>query len=206
MAGYDYKKQDKALYLPKAAPQFLQVPPMQFFAFDGSGPPAGAQYQNAVSALYALSYTVKMKFKQAADYYEYTVFPLEGLWSINGGVFDFDNRDNWVWTSMLRQPAFVTQQLFEAALELAVKSKKQIDFSGARLITFDEGLCVQMMHTGPYSTEPATLAVMHNFMAENGLEDDIFGQRKHHEIYLCDPNRVAAERLKTVLRHPVKNK
>ena len=144
-----------------------------------------------------------MKGKDASGYCEYTVFPLEGLWWTNDGAFDFNKRNNWVWTSMIRQPDFVTLDVFEWALELAQKKKKDLDFSGARFESFTEGLCVQSLHIGPYADEPATIEKMQVYMKENRLLDKTGDERKHHEIYLSDPNRVSPEKINTVLRHPV---
>lgn len=204
MPKIDYKKDDKQLYLPKATPALIDVPAITFLMVDGQGDPNGEAYQRAVSLLYILSYTIKMKGKQLPGYCDYTVFPLEGLWWIDGCVFDFAQRDNWRWTSMIRQPDFVTPAVLAWAIELARKKHPDADYANVRLETFTEGLCVQMMHKGPYATEPETVEAMRAYMAQNGLVDAItFTDRKHHEIYLSDPNKVAPEKRNTVLRHPV---
>lgn len=206
MPKVDYKKDFKDLYLPKATPALVDVPPMTFIMVDGAGDPNGEEYQQAVSALYSLSYTVKMKGKELAGYYEYTVFPLEGLWWIDGGAFDFDRRDNWLWTAMIRQPDFVQPDVFEWAVKLAQKKKPELCLSKARLEAFAEGLCVQAMHIGPYADEPATIGRMHSFMEDNHLADATGNVRKHHEIYLSDPNKAKPEKMNTVLRLPVEKK
>ena len=203
MSKIDYKKDFKELYLPKQSPVLIDVPAMNFIMIDGVGDPSGSEYQNAVSALYGLSYTIKMKGKDVSGYCEYTVFPLEGLWWTNDGAFDFQKRNNWLWTSMIRQPDFVTSKVFEWALELAQTKKKELDFSNVKFESFEEGLCVQSLHVGPYSEEPSTIEKMQIYMEENNLLDKTGDIRKHHEIYLSDPNRVSSEKMNTVLRHPV---
>jgi hypothetical protein len=205
--GYklDYKKENKDLYIPKKKPSIVDVPSMNFIMVDGKGDPSKEEYQQAIGALYALTYTIKMsktKGKQPPGYFEYVVPPLEGLWWISGESFSFDKRDNWLWTSMIRQPEFVDPEMFAWACEECRRKKQEVDISKARLETFTEGLCVQMMHIGPYSQEPETLAFMRAFMAENGLVDETGSDRKHHEIYLSDPRKTTPDKLKTVLRHP----
>lgn len=203
MSKVDYKKDYKDLYLPKTVPVTIDLPSMAFIMVDGKGDPKGKEYQDAVSLLYALSYTIKMKGKEFDGYYDYTVFPLEGLWWVDGGAFDFYKRDNWRWISMIRQPEFVTPEMFKWAVELTQKKKPEHDFSKARLEAFNEGLCVQIMHVGPYSDEPATIGKMKEFMEQNGLADMTGIDRKHHEIYLSDPNKTKPEKMNTVIRLPV---
>jgi hypothetical protein len=203
MPKIDYKKDYKDLYLPGATPSLLNVPAMPFLMVDGKGDPQGSEYQNAVSVLYSLSYTIKMKGKDFAGYYDYTVFPLEGLWWCEGGSFDFRKRDVWRWTSLLRQPDFVTPEVFAWAVEAGRKKKPELDFSHVRLESCREGLCVQIMHPGPYADEPASIAKMTAYLKQNGYVDEMGSARKHHEIYLSDPGRVPPEKLKTVIRHPV---
>lgn len=205
MAAYDYKKEFKELYLPKQKPAVIDVPTMNFIMIDGRGDPNGSEYEAAVNALYALSYTIKMSKKgsmQIPGYFDYVVPPLEGLWWISGGVFDFDRRDNWLWTSMIRQPEFVTPEVFDWACAECRRKKPDVDISQARLETFTEGLCVQILHVGPYADEPESLALMHQFMNEQDLVDEV-SKRKHHEIYLSDPRKTTPDKLKTVIRHPV---
>ncbi len=202
----DFKKQYKDLYLPKAAPVRVDVPAFPFLMIDGAGDPNGEAYQRAVAALYALAYTIKMSKKGDVSfpgYVDFVVPPLEGLWWITGNVFDFDQRDNWLWTSMLRVPDFVDQHALALAQQLCAKKKPDVDVSAVRLERFTEGACVQMLHIGPYATEPATVEAMRAFMAAQGLRDMTGDVRKHHEIYLSDPRTTAPEKMKTVLRHPV---
>ncbi len=202
----DYKKDCKDLYLPKTKPMLIDVPPMNFIMIDGAGDPNQIEYQQAVGALYALAFTIKMSKmsgNQPQGYFEYVVPPLEGLWWISGGAFSFDERDNWLWTSMIRQPEFVTPAAFNWAVEECRRKKPELDLSKVRFETFTEGLCLQIMHIGPYSDEPRTLALLEHFIEENGLVNQTGSERKHHEIYLSDPRKSAPEKLKTVLRLPV---
>ncbi len=202
----DYKKDYKDLYLPKTKPMLIDVPPMNFIMIDGAGDPNQIEYQQAVGALYALAFTIKMSKmsgNQPQGYFEYVVPPLEGLWWINGGAFSFDKRDNWLWTSMIRQPEFVTPAFFNWAVEECRRKKPELDMSKTRFETFTEGFCVQIMHIGPYSDESRSLALLKDFTKENGLVDQTGSERKHHEIYLSDPRKTAPEKLKTVLRLPV---
>ncbi len=208
MAAYDFRKQNKELYLPPASPVLVDVPTMRFLMVDGAGGPNGNQaFQDAVSALYALSWTIKMLPKKGIvpeGFYEYTVAPLEGLWGLSdGGTFSFQERGNWVWTVMIRQPEFVTDDLIKALLP-KVRKKKPIEaLSLIRLEEFTEGLCVQAMHLGPYATEPETMERIEAFLAEQGLKDRLGPNGRHHEIYLTDPNRGDPAKQRTVLRHPV---
>ncbi len=202
----DYKKDYKDLYLPKTKPMLIDVPPMNYIMIDGAGDPNQIEYQQAVGALYALAFTIKMSKmsgNQPQGYFEYVVPPLEGLWWISGGAFSFDERDNWLWTSMIRQPEFVTPAVFNWAVDECRRKKPELDLNKARFETFSEGLCVQIMHIGPYSDEPRSLALIEHFTEENGLVNQTGSERKHHEIYLSDPRKTAPEKLKTVLRLPV---
>ncbi len=208
MAGYDFKKQNKELYLPPEKPVLVDVPRMQFLMVDGAGDPNGSKaFQDAVSALYAMSWTIKMLPRKGIvpeGFYEYTVAPLEGLWGLSdSGTFSFQERGNWVWTVMIRQPEFVTEDLVRALLP-DVKKKKPIEaLSLIRLEEFTEGLCVQAMHLGPYATEPETMERIEAFLAEHGLKDHLGSDGRHHEIYLTDPNKGDPVKQRTVLRHPV---
>ena len=202
----DFKKRDKELYLPKTEPVLVEVPPMLFLMVDGKGDPNGEAYQLAVQKLYALSYGIKMS-KMGDDkpdgYYDFVVPPLEGLWdSINVG-YD-PNRNNWLWTSMIRQPEFVTEDFLNRVKERTVKKNPGLDLSDVRLAVFEEGLCVQILHIGPYQTEPESVAKMKAFLETNGLTENFDDTRKHHEIYLSDPRKTGPEKMKTVLRHPVR--
>lgn len=202
----DYKKEYKDLYIPKRKPTIIEVPPMNFIMVDGKGDPNKEEYQNAISILYALTFTIKMskmKGNQPKGYFEYVVPPLEGLWWCEGGKFDFNKRDIWRWTSMIRQPEFVTPDVFKWAINECKEKKPDLDLELARFEAFEEGLCVQIMHIGPYSEEQNSVDLMEQYMKENNLKDMTGLERKHHEIYLSDPRRTAPEKLKTVLRHPV---
>lgn len=205
MTKVDYKKDYKELYIPGSMPSMIDVPAMNFIMIDGKGDPNAEEYQNAVSALYSLSYTIKMKGKERPGYYDYAVFPLEGLWWTGDGAFDFDRRGNWLWTAMIRQPEFVTADVFSWVVELTRKKKPELNFSKARFEPFAEGLCVQTMHTGPYSEELATIEKINIFVKANGLVNETGTGRKHREIYLSDPNKTASEKMRTVIRLPVSN-
>ena len=190
----DFKKDQKELYQPKTMPSIIDVPEMLFIAVDGKGNPnTSAEYAAAVGALFGLSWTIKMSSKAVL---EYVVAPLEGFW--NAAVIT--DKNNYEWTALIRQPDFVTEEIFQAA-----KIKKlDLDTSKARLVRITEGLCVQAMHIGPYDDEPATIVAMERYALENGYVIDISGARRHHEIYLSDPRKVAPDMLKTVIRHPVR--
>lgn len=212
MEKLDYKKKFKELYQPKQTPSIIDVPEMKFLAIDGSGNPndENGEYQAAVKTLYALSYAIKMMQKSGnapQDYFEYVVPPLEGLWWLAGNdEFDYSSKSKFRWTSMIRQPEFVNDEVFNAACKITAKKNPQLDLSRARLLTFTEGLSVQCMHIGSFDNEPATLKEIIAFMAENNLISDLSDTRRHHEIYLSDPRKVDIEKMKTVLRYPVKRK
>lgn len=211
----DYKKEFKDLYMPKSKPTLIKVPSMNFIMIDGKGNPneIGGEYQLAVELLYALSFTIKMSkmgdFKPEG-YFEYVVPPLEGLWWMNDCKIDLSNKDKFIWTSMIRQPEFVTDKVFQWACSEVAKKKSHLDISKARLSMYNEGLCVQMMHIGPYDDEPGTIAQIESYIEDNNLKDDISSVqpdgtiRRHHEIYISDPRKTKPEKLKTVLRHPVR--
>lgn len=202
---FDFKKEFKDLYNPKK-PMTIEVLEMTFIMVNGSGDPNCEEYKKTVELLYGLAYTIKMSYKgdkKIEGFFEYVVPPLEGLWWYEEGEFDFHKRDNWLWTSMIRQPEFVTDEVFQWAVDSLKKKKPELDTSKARLEKFTEGLCVQTMHIGPYSDEPKTVEMMQNFMKENNLKDDTSNIRKHHEIYLSDPRKALSSKMKTVLRHPV---
>ena len=208
MEKLDYKKKFKELYQPSAKPALIDVPEMIFFAVEGAGDPNKCrEYKEAMEILYGLSFTVKMSKMnntQPEGYFEYVVPPLEGLWyqeSTNG--IDYSRKDDFHWISMIRQPEFVTEDVFETAKAVLSKKKPSLDISKARLMRYTEGLCVQLMHTGPYDDEPASIAKLERFAEENGYAEDFETERYHHEIYLSDPRKCAPERLRTVIRHPV---
>ena len=205
----DFKKTDKTLYQPKTTPSVIDVPEMIFIAVDGKGNPNTSEaYKTALEILYGLSYSIKMsKMSGSAPdgYFEYVVPPLEGLWwSPDGGMVDYSDKDSFCWTSLIRQPDFVTPEVFDDARKTLEKKKQGLDLSKARYMKMTEGLCVQAMHIGSYDDEPTTIGVMEQYAAESGYVIDIDETRRHHEIYLSDPRKAVPEKLKTVIRHPVK--
>ena len=205
----DYKKTEKDLYHPKTTPSIINVPEMVFIAVDGVGNPNTSEsYKAALEVLYGLSYSLKMskmKGTQPDGYFEYVVPPLEGLWWLpDGGMMDYAKKDRFCWTSLIRQPEFVTPEVFELTRTELAKKKPDIDTSKARLVKITEGLCVQVMHIGSYDDEPATILAMEKYAIDNGYTIDINDTRSHHEIYLSDPRKIAPEKLKTVIRHPIR--
>ena len=209
--AFDFKKEYKEFYLPPARPVIVTVPNANFIAVRGKGDPneeSGA-YKQAIGILYAVAYTLKMSYKtdhRIEGFYDYVVPPLEGFWWQEGidGV-DYSDKSTFCWISVIRLPDFITRADFDWAVRTASK-KKKTDCSGAEFLTIDEGLCVQIMHIGPYDDEPASIALMDRFLDENGYENDFSASRLHHEIYLSDARRVAPENWKTVIRHPIKKK
>ena len=208
---FDFKKEYKEFYLPKRKPEIVDVPPMNYVAVRGSGDPneEGGAYQQAVGILYAVAYTLKMSYKssyQIQGFFEYVVPPLEGFWWQEGksGV-DYADKAGFQWIALIRLPDFVTQKDFAWAMAEAER-KKKMDCSKAEFLTVEEGLCVQLMHLGPYDSEPESVALMDEYLAEQGYENDLSETRRHHEIYLSDPRRAAPEKWKTVIRHPIKKR
>lgn len=207
--AFDYKKEYKEYYLPKNKPSIITIPKMNYIAVRGKGNPndENGEYKNCIGLLYAIAFTIKMSYKgshKIEGYFEYVVPPLEGFWWQDGAVTaDYSNKDAFNFISLIRLPDFVTKADFDWAIEEATK-KKKMDFSSVEFLTYDEGICVQCMHLGSYDDEPKTVALMHNFMAENGYDLDITKSRYHHEIYLSDPRKCDADKLKTVIRHPIR--
>ena len=206
---FDFKKEYKEYYLPKAVPEIVDVPPMQYVAVRGAGDPneEGGAYKQAIGILYAIAYTIKMSYKgdyKIKGFFEYVVPPLEGLWWQEGmdGV-NYTDKSAFHWVAMIRLPDFVTQADFAWAVAEAER-KKKLDCAQAELLQVEEGLCVQMMHVGPYDSEPESLARMNRYLAEMGYQNDFSGLRLHHEIYLSDPRKSAPEKMKTVIRHPIR--
>ncbi len=206
---FDFKKEYKEFYLPRNLPEIVDVPDMNYVAVRGAGNPneEGGAYQQAIGVLYAVSYTIKMSYKgnhRIEGFFEYVVPPLEGFWWQDGvaGV-DYTDKSAFNWISVIRLPDFVTGPDFEWAVAEAER-KKKLDCSMAELLTLREGLCVQMMHIGPYDSEPESVARMDRYLLENGYQNDLSETRLHHEIYLSDPRKTAPEKQKTVIRHPVK--
>ncbi len=207
--AFDYKKEYKEFYMPKAKPEIVKVPKMNYLAVRGSGDPnvEGGEYKASIGLLYAIAFTIKMSkmgSHKIEGYFDYVVPPLEGFWWQEGeeGI-DYAHKENFRWISVIRLPDFVTEDDFKWAISEATAKKKQ-DFSKVEFLTIEEGLCVQCMHIGAYDDEPATIALMHEYMEQQGYMLDITELRKHHEIYLSDARRVAPEKLKTVIRHPIR--
>ncbi len=209
--AFDYKKEYKEFYMPKDKPSIVSVPKMNYIAVRGRGNPndENGEYKRSIGLLYAIAFTVKMSYKgphKIEGYFEYVVPPLEGFWWQEGyGEIDYANKSGFNFISLIRLPDFVTKADFDWAVKEAT-AKKKADFSKAEFLTYDEGLCVQCMHVGSYDDEPKTIELMHGYMADNGYISDINENRYHHEIYLSNPRKCAAERLKTVVRHPIKLK
>lgn len=207
--AFDFKKEYKEFYMPKNKPEIVNVPRANYIAVRGKGNPneEGGAYQQAISVLYAVAYTLKMSYKtdyKIEGFFEYVVPPLEGFWWQEGveGI-DYSEKDSFNWISVIRLPDFVTKKDFDWAVKSA-SEKKKLDCSSAEFVAFDEGLCVQIMHLGPFDNEPETVRIMDDFIAENGYENDFSDGRLHHEIYLSDARRVDPEKWKTVIRHPIK--
>ena len=206
---FDFKKEYKEFYLPKAAPQIVTVPRANYIAVRGQGDPnaEGGAYQDAIGVLYAVAYTLKMSYKsdhKIDGFFEYVVPPLEGFWWQEGpaGV-DYRDKSAFHWISVLRLPDFVTEKDLAWAVETASK-KKKLDCSAAEFLTVEEGLCVQIMHLGPFDDEPRSVALMDAYVRENGYVNDISETRLHHEIYLSDARKTPPEKYKTVIRHPIR--
>lgn len=207
--AFDYKKEYKEFYMPKNKPGIVEVPAMNYIAVRGKGNPnaEGSEYKQSIGWLYAVAFTIKMSkmgSHQIDGYFDYVVPPLEGFWWQEGKTgIDYTRKEDFQFISVIRLPDFVTKADFDWAIEEATRKKKQ-DFSRVEFLTYDEGLCVQCMHIGSYDDEPATVERMHEFMTAQGYELDITDKRLHHEIYLSDARRVAPEKLKTVIRHPIR--
>ena len=209
--AFDFKKEYKEFYMPKDKPSIVTVPPMNYLAVRGHGDPneEGGEYKEAIGLLYGIAFTIKMSKKgsrQIEGFFDYVVPPLEGFWWQDGvqGV-DYAHKESFNWISVIRLPDFVKKADFDWAIEEATR-KKKTDFSKVEFLTVDEGLCVQCMHIGSYDAEPATVDLMHRFIEEQGYKLDISDIRCHHEIYLSDARKVAPEKLKTVIRHPIRRK
>ncbi|MBR0451621.1 MAG: GyrI-like domain-containing protein [Oscillospiraceae bacterium] len=208
--AFDYKKEYKEFYMPPKKPGIVTVPVCNYIAVRGKGNPNddSGEYKATIGLLYGIAFTIKMSYKgdhKIDGYYEYVVPPLEGLWwqDKNRLGIDYSSKETFNFISMIRLPEFVTKEEFDWAVQEATKKKKQ-DFSKVEFFTYDEGLCVQCMHLGSYDDEPATIDAMHQFASEQGYVLDEGGERLHHEIYLSDPRKVDASKLKTVIRHPIR--
>lgn len=208
---FDFKKEYKEFYMPKGKPEIVTVPAMNYIAVRGRGNPneEDGEYKKSIELLYGIAYTIKMSKKgdhKIEGYFDYVVPPLEGFWwqdDVDG--IDYSHKENFQWISVIRLPDFVTKADFDWAVD-EVTRKKKMDFSKVEFLEIEEGLCVQCMHSGSYDDELASISAMDKFIADNGYENDISDTRRHHEIYLSDARKVAPEKLKTVIRHPIKKK
>lgn len=206
---FDFKKEYKEFYMPKNKPSIVMVPKANYVAIRGKGDPneEGGEYKSSIGILYAIAYTIKMSKlgdHRIDGYYDYVVPPLEGFWWQEGidGV-DYQNKSKFCWISVIRLPDFVTKEEFDWAVKEA-ENKKKMDCSAAEFLTIEEGLCVQILHIGPYDDEPKSVEIMDQYLAENGFVNDFSQSRIHHEIYLSDARKISPEKLKTVIRHPIK--
>ncbi len=210
MEKFDFKKEYRDLYMPKTKPSVIDVPEILYITVEGRGDPnTSKDYKDALEILYGLSFTIKMsKMTNPPDgYFEYVVPPLEGLWTADDGLFDGLNvtdKNKFLWISMIRQPDFVTEKVFEDAKYKLSQKKPELPVSKAKLERIHEELCVQIMHKGSYDGEAQSIALMKEFIENNGYAKDFSKKRKHHEIYLSDPRRCAPENLRTVIRHPIR--
>ena len=209
--AFDYKKEYKEFYMPKNKPSIVEIPKMNYIAVRGKGNPNDeeGEYKKTIGLLYGIAFTIKMSYKgthKIDGYFEYVVPPLEGFWWQDGRVgIDYNQKEELNFISIIRLPDFVTKKDFDWAIEEATKKKKQ-DFSKVEFLAYDEGLCVQCMHNGSYDDEPVTIELMHKYIEENGYVLNITDKRYHHEIYLSDPRKCDENKLKTVIRHPIKKK
>ena len=208
--AFDFKKEYKEFYMPKDKPEIISIPKMNYIAVRGKGDPndENGEYKAAIGLLYGIAFTIKMSKKgdhQIDGYFDYVVPPLEGFWWMEGedGI-DYAHKEKFHWISVIRLPDFVSEYDFRWAVDEAAKKKKQ-DFSKVEFLTVEEGVCVQCMHIGPYDDEPATVEIMHDYIEKQGYVLDISDKRLHHEIYLSDARKVAPEKRKTVIRHPISN-
>ena len=224
---YDFKKDYKEFYMPKNKPEIVNVPRANYIAVRGGGDPneKGGAYQQAISVLYAVAYTLKMSYKtdyKIEGFFQYVVPPLEGFWwqetqhQMDGVIrtdragrqedmvgIDYGNKSTFHWISVIRVPDFVSKKDFEWAVKMAT-NKKKLDCSSAEFITIEEGLCAQIMHVGPFDEEPKSIAIMDRFLEKSGYINDMSAERLHHEIYLSDARKVPADKWMTIIRHPIK--
>ena len=203
---HEWRKHEKELYMPKQKPQLVSVPEQKFFMIEGKGNPNSHEFQEKVAVLYSLAYAVRMMPKQGytpEGYFEYTVYPLEGLWDLTeeGRKLNTLDKDELLYTIMIRQPDFVTKQVADKAFEIARKKKPHPLLDEVVFDTTEDGLSVQILHIGPYDDEPLSFEKMKKFIEDNNLE---IRTLRHREIYLSDPRKVEPAKLKTVLRYMVK--
>lgn len=209
--AFDYKKEYKEFYMPGRKPEIVNVPVMNYIAVRGQGDPneEDGEYRQSIGLLYGIAYTIKMSKKgdrQIEGFFDFVVPPLEGFWWQDGvqGI-DYGHKESYKWISVIRLPDFVTGEDFEWAVSEAAK-KKNTDFSKVEIFTYEEGLCVQCMHIGPFDDEPASVEAMHELAEKQGYVPDITEHRLHHEIYLSDARKVSPDKMKTVIRHPIKKR
>ena len=206
--AFDFKKEYKEFYLPPVTPTLVDVPPANYIAVRGMGNPndEGSEYKDSIGLLYGIAFTIKMSKKdgrQIEGYFDYVVPPLEGLWWSENGEVNYAHKEAFHFISMIRLPEFVTRADFDWAVAEATR-KKKTDFSKVEFFHYEEGRCVQCMHIGPFDSEPITIGKMKAFAEQQGLSIAMDAVRRHHEIYLSDPRKTAADKLKTVIRYPVK--
>ena len=206
--AFDFKKEYKEFYLPPVTPTLVDVPPANYIAVRGIGNPndEGSEYKDSIGLLYGIAFTIKMSKKdgrQIEGYFDYVVPPLEGLWWSENGEVNYAHKEAFQFISMIRLPEFVSRADFDWAVAEATR-KKKTDFSKVEFFHYEEGRCVQCMHIGPFDSEPITIGKMKAFAEQQGLSIAMDDVRRHHEIYLSDPRKTAAEKLKTVIRYPVK--
>jgi hypothetical protein len=204
MQKIDLKKTLKPYYDAKPAPVFIDIPAMNFIMIDGNGNPnTSPQYATAVQSLYAVAYTLKFQVKKELQI-DYPVMALEGLWwTPDMALFSADKKDEWLWTMMISTPDFITQKMLDTARDAASRKKELPALSSLRFESFAEGPSAQLMHIGPYATEAENIRRLHNFIHDHGRSFEGTHQ-KHHEIYISDPRKTAPEKLKTIIRQPVK--
>lgn len=207
--AFDFKKEYKEFYLPKNSPEIVNVPTANYIAVRGSGDPneEGGAYQRAIGVLYAIAYTIKMSYKtnyKINGFFQYVVPPLEGFWwRDNAACADYTDKSAFKWISVIRLPDFVSEEDFNWAVATAT-AKKKLDCSSAEYLTVEEGLCVQIMHSGPFDDEPASIALMDAYLEQAGYINDMGKDRLHHEIYMSDARKVPPQKWKTVIRHPIR--
>ena len=209
--AFDFKKEYKEFYMPKNEPEIVTVPKANYIAVRGVGDPneEGGAYQQAISVLYAVAYTLKMSYKteyQIEGFYEYVVPPLEGFWwQVDIDDVDYSDKSTFHWISVIRLPDFIKEKDLAWAVKMAT-NKKKLDCSVAEFLSIEENLCVQIMHIGPFDNEPETVSKMNEYLDQNGFQTDFSDTRLHHEIYMSDARKVDPAKWKTVIRHPIKKK
>lgn len=206
---YDFKKEFKEQYPKKTNPNILEIPNQIYISVKGKGNPndKDGAYAKAVQNLYAIAYTIKMSKNgttQLPGYFDFVVPPLEGFWwqtDLKG--VDYSRKDDFEWISLLRMPEFVDETVLEWAKKTVI-DKKELDTNNVTLLHYDEGMVVQCLHIGSYDNEPETVAKMNSYLKDEGYEIDLSEIRHHHEIYMSDPRKTSIEKLKTIIRHPIK--